>query len=76
MNDFINLRTSNRKVFYSITRLLRLYYAILRLPSISAFCCLGIQFCIQIAADRGRSNFHAKPRYMLKCPTTIRGTSA
>ena len=50
-NDFINLTTSNRKVFYFITRLLRLYYAILRQPSISAFCCFGIQLCIKHAGE-------------------------
>ena len=52
MNDFINLTTSNRKASYFITRLLRLYYAILRQPSISAFCCFGIQLCIKHAGER------------------------
>ena len=52
MSDFINLTTSNRKVFYFITRLLRLYYAILRQPSISACCRFGIQLCIKHAGGK------------------------
>ena len=52
MNHFINLTTSHLKVFYVITRLLLLYCAILRQPSISAFCCFGIQLCIKHAGEK------------------------
>ena len=58
MNDFINLRTSKRQVFYFITLLLRFYYALLRMPGISAF----VLFWDPILPQNHRgSSFNAKP---------------